>query len=545
MKTLSAFVLAMAGLVLPIAVAPALAVDNPRPVILVVETSDATQGQAMLDIRSGVSRFLAAIPASVRVGLVTFGNKPQLAAGVSSSRSDVNAALKAARPAGGAALRDAIEFALLTFGNARRGNIVVINATADRRSGMTQADLLANIRLSTHTVDAIGFGLNSQQAAVLAEYTSASNGSVFLASGSGQVEAPLLKIAAALQVQAADPSASASPGLPAPTQPALIDDAEANRVVMPRVLASLFALSLLGLLVGLISVMSDAYSVQRVRKYVGEYSEVLQRNAGRGRLKLDGRILDEQLAARFHKTVDRLEAAEIRIGITRWLQWLSGATLLTFVLLQLLTGALWVSLPIATVLAWQGPKLVIRMRIARRRKEFADELPTVLSLIASSLRAGLTMPQAIDTAVADGEGEMARQMRRALNEVKVGSTIEVALMGVADRMESEDLKWVVTALAIQREVGGGLAKVLDTASATVRGRAELRREVKTLTAEGRLSAYVLAALPIGILLTLTIAQPDYVSVFWTSIIGYVMLVMMLVAFAVGGFWVSRLIRIKV
>ena len=100
-------------------------------------------------------------------------------------------------------------------------------------------------------------------------------------------------------------------------------------------------------------------------------------------------------------------------------------------------------------------------------------------------------------------------------------------------MHSEDLRWTVLALGIQREVGGNLSNILETAAGTIKGRAELRREVRTLSAEGRLSGYVLAALPVGLFLYMLVANREYVSFFWTNVLGYFALGILLILFILG------------
>ena len=118
-------------------------------------------------------------------------------------------------------------------------------------------------------------------------------------------------------------------------------------------------------------------------------------------------------------------------------------------------------------------------------------------------------------------------------------------MRAADRMDSVDLRWVVAALAIQREVGGNLSKILETAAATVMGRAEVRRDVRTLSAEGRLSGWILAALPIGLFFYMLFANRDYVSFFWTHTAGLVALAVLAVMFILGFIWVRKIAKIEV
>jgi tight adherence protein B len=155
------------------------------------------------------------------------------------------------------------------------------------------------------------------------------------------------------------------------------------------------------------------------------------------------------------------------------------------------------------------------------------------------------MPQSVSAAASDGSGPVERQVRRALAEVKVGLTIDEALMRVAQRMGSDDLRWAIAALQIQREVGGNLAKILDTAAGTIRARDDLRREIATLSAEGRISAYVLVALPIGIFLFMMMGRRDYVEIFWTTGIGKLMLFGFTSAVGVGWFWIRKLVVVEV
>jgi len=140
----------------------------------------------------------------------------------------------------------------------------------------------------------------------------------------------------------------------------------------------------------------------------------------------------------------------------------------------------------------------VRIKGQRRGNRFAENLPDVLQLMAGSLRSGFSLPQAVDNAARDGEQPMAAELSRALAESRLGVDLEDALEGVAERMDSKDLSWTIMAIRISKEVGGNLAEVLLSTGETMRERARIQRQVKVLSAEGRLSAYVLLGLPIGI-----------------------------------------------
>ena len=139
--------------------------------------------------------------------------------------------------------------------------------------------------------------------------------------------------------------------------------------------------------------------------------------------------------------------------------------------------------------------MALRYLANRRAKKFEAVLPDVMMLVATSLSSGFSLLQALDSVARDAAEPAAKEFSRALAESRIGSDISDALEHVAVRMESENMRWAVMAIRIQREVGGNLADTLRTTAATLREREMLKRHVRALSAEGRLSAYILIALP--------------------------------------------------
>jgi len=189
--------------------------------------------------------------------------------------------------------------------------------------------------------------------------------------------------------------------------------------------------------------------------------------------------------------------------------------------------------------------LTLSFRISRRRAAFGDQLPDVLQLIAGSLQAGFSLPQAVDAVVREGTQPSSGEFSRALAEARVGADLEDALRRAADRMDSTDLRWTVMAIRIQREVGGNLAEVLRTTMGTMRERAFLRRQVHALSAEGRLSGYILVVLPILIGGWFFISSPHYMRPLYTTLVGLIMLVSSAALVVVGALWMRKLIKIEV
>jgi tight adherence protein B len=191
-----------------------------------------------------------------------------------------------------------------------------------------------------------------------------------------------------------------------------------------------------------------------------------------------------------------------------------------------------------------GVRVGLNVLASRRRAAFADQLDDSLQLIASSLRAGHSLLQSLASVAREAEDPTKEEFSRILNESRVGRELGVALDETAARMGSQDFVWVTEAIAINREVGGNLAEVLDGVGHTIRERNQIRRQVKSLAAEGKLSAYILIALPFGIGGFLAFSSPEYIGKFVESLLGYAMLGACAVLLLIGSFWLSKVVSIK-
>ncbi|GAB4083004.1 type II secretion system protein F [Modestobacter muralis] len=190
-----------------------------------------------------------------------------------------------------------------------------------------------------------------------------------------------------------------------------------------------------------------------------------------------------------------------------------------------------------------GAKVLLRVRGRRRQAAFADQLDDSLQLMASSLRAGHSLLRALDSVSHEAASPTAEEFARIVNETRVGRDLSDALEEVAARMASDDFTWVAQAIAIHREVGGNLAEVLDTVGHTIRERNAIRRQVQALSAEGKLSAVVLMALPFGVIGFISLTNPDYLAGFGDSLAGWAMLAVAAVMMTVGGLWLRKTVAI--
>jgi tight adherence protein B len=203
----------------------------------------------------------------------------------------------------------------------------------------------------------------------------------------------------------------------------------------------------------------------------------------------------------------------------------------------LLGLALGLVVPIAT-------KVAVNLLATRRQRAFADQLDDSLQLIASGLRAGHSLMQALNSVATEAEEPTSVEFSRVINETRVGRELGQALDETARRMNSADFAWVTQAIAINREVGGNLAEVLDGVGHTIRERNQIRRQVKALSAEGRLSALVLMALPLGVLAFLSLSNPAYIARFTESFAGYALIAAGVLLLVIGGLWLRKVVSFK-
>jgi len=259
-----------------------------------------------------------------------------------------------------------------------------------------------------------------------------------------------------------------------------------------------------------------------------------------------GRLVErsDRLTALARRAEPLLDRTANAMTPAEWLAIRLGAALLLAIIF---TGFLpgWAALPIGAAAGFVLTGQFLRSRIARREKAFAEDLPNTLQLVLSSLRSGFTLQQSIDAAVRDDEGPVAEELRRALSESRINGEFEDALARAGERIRSQEMIWLVMAIRLQREVGGSLADVMQTTADTMRERAFLIRHVRSLSAEGRFSAIILAALPIAVGLLLYLMRPEYVGALFKEPLGIAMLVAAVFFMIIGTLWLRATVRIEV
>jgi Flp pilus assembly protein TadB len=363
----------------------------------------------------------------------------------------------------------------------------------------------------------------------------------------------LAVVALVLAMEAGTAShAGAGPGTsPAPrpvthSQPAVIDLHRSLTLIGG--LASVFvALTVIGLLLAG-SLLRDRHGKQlseRIARYAAPWppadadadgTSASTAAAWMARLLRSGRT-EKRL-------VERLDLAGISRKPAEWVLLGTMTGLLLTVVLTVLTGSPVIGVLGGALLSWAGMRLLVSIRIARRRAAFAEQLPELLQLVAGSLESGFSLAQGLDAVVREGAQPAAGEFARALSLARIGVDQADALQKVADRMDCIDLRWTVMVIRIQREVGGRLAEVLTTTAETMRERSHLRHHVKALSAEGRLSAYILVALPVMVGGWMFITDRAYMQLLYTSAIGIAMLTVAVVLIGLGALWMRKVIKVE-
>ena len=255
----------------------------------------------------------------------------------------------------------------------------------------------------------------------------------------------------------------------------------------------------------------------------------------------------EALAARLPslRTVDRM----LQQGGMSW-------TLQTFVLLTLgfgvglgLSGSMLTRSFIgALVIAFVGallPYMFVRFRRNKRLGAFEEQLPEAIELIGRALRAGHPLSSGFKMAADDSSEPIAGELRRVFEEQRFGLPVPDSLLNLADRMGLMDVRILVTAILIQREVGGNLAEILDNLAKVVRERFMIRRQLRVYTAQGRMTGYLLAALPLLLFGILWNMNSEYMGILFTDPMGKAVVVLGIIMQIAGYFWIRRVVDIEI
>jgi tight adherence protein B len=557
-----------------------------RRAVLAIDTS----GSMNINNRIGAARqaalaYLARVPADVQVGLVTFSDTAVVRVPPTTDRARVRTAVAGLKATGNTALFDAVQKAVSALGGKGDRSILVLSDGKDEGSRTSLAADVVALRSAKIPLNAVLLGDTSAQQALLT-LSNAAGGRVVSARAAADLtktfveaarasdkdvvlaakipdrytggEAPVTVTATAGGQDVSDTavavnlvsnaSASIDPAAFGPKAVTPITGLFEHKTIMVVGLAGLFA--------GVAALFAFALNgiSARPQNMGGRLSHYVDTNVPRNAARqsrgvretalgladeiVKQRGLEESLAR-------KLDAGGVPLKASEWLILHIAIAILAPLLILLITNVNLVLTLLAVILGILGPLGYLTIKAGMRTKAFLAQLPDTLQLVSGSLSAGYSLPQAVDAVVRQGSPPISDELRKALVEARLGAPIEDALEDVADRMQSKDFSWVVMAIRVQRQVGGNLAEVLATTSATLRERERLRRQVQVLSAEGRLSAAILFGLPIVFSLYLLAVRPGYMKPLFTDPLGWVLLIGMGILLTVGGFWLRKVVQVEV
>jgi tight adherence protein B len=250
-------------------------------------------------------------------------------------------------------------------------------------------------------------------------------------------------------------------------------------------------------------------------------------------------------AGGFNDAIERrLEQAGMPVRVGEFV----ATSFLAILTAGLIGGLFFRSLIFALIFGLVGgaiPWIYLGTRLGRRVNSLHSQLPDVMMILASSMRAGQSFLQSLDTVAKEIGEPTAHEFSRVVAEIRLGRPVEEAMNALAERVGTPEFKWAIMAVNVQREVGGNLAEILDTVAETVRERDTVRRQVKVLSAEGRLSVKILVALPFLMTLYVAKVNPDYIKLLWTTRPGLIMVGLASALMLIGIYWARKVVRIDV
>lgn len=244
------------------------------------------------------------------------------------------------------------------------------------------------------------------------------------------------------------------------------------------------------------------------------------------------------------RLAEDLQKAGLRMKASEWMLLVAGLGAAVGAIFWLRFGTFIAFIPCPIVI-WIASGVFLRLRQSRRTRAFDNQLGDTIILLSNALKAGLSFAQAMSTVAKNATPPISEEFARATREIALGIPVDDALQHMVQRNRSEDFDLMVTAVQIQRVVGGNLAEILDTIAFTIRERVRIHGEIRTLTAQARLSGIIITMLPIGLALFLFFIEPSYFAPMVHNELGWVMLALGAFSILVGTAIIQKIVRIEV
>jgi tight adherence protein B len=548
--------------------------------VVLIDTSGSMSGQPISEARKAVQSFVSTLQSGSQVALVNFSASVRVLSDYTSDTGTIVNAIPKLNASGETALYDGlVKAASLMQGIPKQQrNIVLLTDGADTVSKANLQQALSATKASGATVFAVVLkspDYSAKAGQVIQSIASSTGGRVLATTNAAQLSvlfkdlAQTLATSYKITVRDPDPNASlvqtaikvTQAGSPVTgTASFALAPVSASTtgkgahvlglsIPLPLMLLLVFVAFGLGFFVLSNSLMKKHSAADRVGWYANPEGAPEDPEAeGLINTKVLKRAQD--LATKLADRGGFVERIDKQVQ-TAGLKWRAGEVLVASAGVGVAAGflgwALWGTIPgiFLLFLGFLMPIGYIKNKARKRRKAFFSQLPDILLLMSGALRAGFSLQQAIQAVAEDAKPPASDEFRRTVSEVRLGSPLSAALDALSDRLGIIDFEWTVLAIQIQREVGGNLAEILEIISETIRERERLRRQISTLTAEGKLSAYVLGCLPFAMGGLLMLQSPDYLTPLFHDPMGLFMIAGGIVGMIVGALWMRKIINIEV
>lgn len=563
----------------PVSGLSAVNLGRAKSVVLAVDRSDSMRGTALADAVAAARAFVAAKPASDRVELMTFGHQALALTRFSSSSADADVALQslAPDPVAGTALWDAVVSAAQRLAHEDQPGRVIILLTdgQDVSSSASFAEAVAAAHRAKASVYAIGIAGPGFTPAPLRALATRTGGTYHEASSSSQLQAIYGSIGRVLShtwelryPTRARPGdelhlLALVPGIGSGASTISLTGVGAAPMTPPASVlpATVWASSWMpyavsgavGALVLLASAFwfaarKGSWVKSRLEPHLGQVRRTVKARRRRGRRELLQGLLAATERAfanikQFRALQRALERADLPLRAAELLYICIGSGIVVGLFAALIFGSPLLTL-IFIVAGGSLPVLYVKHKASMRIKAFDNQLPDLLITISASLKAGHSFRHAIQAVVDEGAQPTAKEFTRVLSEAQLGAPVDQALTDMAERVGSKNLTFVMTAVTIQRQVGGSLAGLFDMVAETVRQRQQFARKIRGLTATGRLSAYVLTGLPFFIGLAVSLMNPSYMAPLYHTSTGHKLMLIVLGMIAFGTLILKKIVSFK-
>ena len=285
---------------------------------------------------------------------------------------------------------------------------------------------------------------------------------------------------------------------------------------------------------------------ERLSQYLGE--ETPQEDAEAQR-----RVLSDWVSKRVERTSfgsrvsQSLARADMKFRVGEYFALIFISVAVVGALAWLVGGRNIISFAIGAVLGYLLPGIYVARQQARRLNRFNDQLPDMLNLMVNGLRAGYSILQAMEAVSRELPSPISEEFRRVVQEMQLGISMEAAMANLLRRIPSDDLDFVVTAINVQREVGGNLSEILDTISFTIRERVRIKGEIRVITAQVRVSGNILALIPIVLTIVLWFLNPDYLMSFADAgpLCAALAAIVVIILISLGYYIMTRIAAIEI